>query len=144
VQVTNGTLRGVEVGQIANSAGASRIVDSAAGTGTIPFKSLSASLKLADGAIEGNDISVSGDGFMMNIDGRISLMNDSLRARGVLVAARTDSDRGETRDVPFVVSGSWADPYVLPDYERLIQRSRAEPNSRAPIGAIAQPDRPNG
>jgi AsmA protein len=144
VQVTNGTLRGVEVGQIANSAGASRIVDPAAGTGTIPFKSLSASLKLADGAIEGNDISVSGDGFTMNIDGRISLMNDSLRARGVLAAARADSDRGETRDVPFVVSGSWTSPYVLPDYERLIQRSRAEPNRQAPVGAVEQPGRPNG
>jgi AsmA protein len=144
VQVVDGNLRGIELGQIATLAGAPRIVDPAAGTGSIPFKSLSGSLTLGDGAIVGRDIHASGEGFTMDLGGRVSLVNDALRARGVLTASRADSERREPRDIPFVISGSWTDPYVLPDYERLIQGSAAEPRTKAPDRPIAQPTDPNG
>jgi AsmA protein len=144
VRIVDGTLRGFELGNIAALAGAPRIVDPAEGTGTIPFKSLTGSLTFADGAIDGTDIHVSGESFTIDLSGRVSLVNATLRGRGVLAAARVNSDRSEPRDIPFVVGGAWTDPYVLPDYERLIQRNTADPRAGGPAGSDAEPLRPNG
>lgn len=143
VEVIDGMLRGFELGQIADLAGASPIADGAAGTGTIPFNSLTASLSLADGAIEGSDIQISGDGFTIDLSGRGSLVNETVRARGVLAVARVGTI-GKPRDVPFVVSGSWAAPNVLPDYERLIERSTAAPKTEPPVGSAATEMHPKG
>jgi AsmA protein len=143
VKVADGTLSGFELNQIATLAGNRGVADAAAGSGTVPFTSLTGALKLKDGTIRGNDIRVEGDGFAIDLTGGLTLADASVRAKGVLAAARAGADPAGRSEIPFVIGGSWSDPLVLPDYERLIERG-AEAPSPPPTNSAARPAQPPG
>jgi hypothetical protein len=137
-------LSGFELGQIAALAGSRGVADAAAGSGTVPFKSLTGALKLAGGTIKGSDIRVEGDGFAIDLAGGLTLADASVRAKGVLAAARGGADPVGQSEIPFVIGGSWSDPLLLPDYERLIERGAEAPSQPPPTNSAARPAQPNG
>jgi AsmA protein len=143
VKVADGVLNGFELGQIATLAGNRGVADAAAGSGTVPFRSLTGALKLAGGTIRGSDIRVEGDGFAIDLTGGLTLADTSVRAKGVLAAARAGADPASRSEIPFVIGGWWSDPLLLPDYERLIERG-AEAPARPPTNSAARPAQPNG
>ena len=144
VKVADGVLNGFELGQIATLAGNRGVADAAAGSGTVPFRSLTGALKLAGGTIKGSDIRVEGDGFAIDLAGGLTLADASLRAKGVLAAARAGADPVGRSEIPFVIGGSWSDPLLLPDYERLIERGAEAPSQPPPTNSAARPAQPNG
>ena len=143
-RVANGALSGFELSQVAALAGAGGISDPAAGSGATPFRSLSGKLTLADGMINGSDVRAEGDGFTIDLAGQVALIDAAVRAKGVLTAARAGADPGIRSEIPFVIGGSWTDPLLLPDYERLIQRGAEAPRPTVPTNSAARPARPNG
>lgn len=143
VEITNGALLGFDLGQLAALSGAYNIADPAPGSSTVPITSLTASLALANGKITSDDIVAKGKTFTINLGGEINLFDLGIKGRGVLNAERA-TDGNRRRSVPFVVSGSWYAPFLLPDYERLIWRGTDDNKTSPPIGSAAQPTRPNG
>jgi hypothetical protein len=103
---------------------------------------LTGALKLADGTIRGSGIRVEGDGFAIDLTGGLTLADASVRAKGVLAAAPAGADPVSRSEIPFVISGSWSDPLLLPDYERLIERGAEAPS--LPTNSAARPAQPNG
>lgn len=122
LNISDGTLIGIELREIAGLSGGFGVVDSATGTGTVPFKSLTGTLKFADGMIESSDIHAEGTTFAIDLGGQVSLIDAGVQANGVLTAAKEEATTEEWKVIPFVVGGSWNTPYLLPDYERLIRR----------------------
>ena len=143
VEISDGALIGFDLGQLAALSGGYDVADPAPDSGTVPLTSLTADLVLADGKLTGDDIVVAGDGFTITVGGEVSLIDLGVRARGVLNAERSQGGAGQRRDIPFVVSGSWLSPFLLPDYERLIRRGASEETS-PPVGTAAQSTPPNG
>lgn len=142
--VSDGALVGFELGELAALSGGFSVTDPAAGTGRVPIKMLEGKLRLADGTISSDDIRAEGDTFTIDLDGQISLIDAGVRARGVLNAARAEASADERRDIPFVISGSWITPLLLPDYERLIRRGAEERRTTPPVGSTARRNQPNG
>lgn len=137
-KISDGALLGVELAQLATLSGGFDVVDPASGSGTLPLDSLTGKLSLASGRIAGSDILAEGETFSINLDGQISLIDRLVRAKGVLNAEPADTD--ERSDIPFVVSGSWLTPLLLPDYESLIRRGADAPRA-VPLDdpAVASP-----
>ncbi len=142
--ISEGELIGFELGQLARLSGGYGVADPAPGSGTVPFNSFTATLELDDGAIFSDDVVAEGDSFALNFSGEVSLVDLDIRGRGVLKAERATAADGERRDIPFVVSGSWWAPFLLPDYERLIRRGANRNDDNPPVGATTQSTDPNG
>ena len=144
LNISDGMLIGIELGEIAGLSGGFGVVDVAAGTGTTPFKSLTGTLKFADGMIESGDIHAEGETFAIDLGGQISLIDAGVQAIGVLTAAKEDAATEERKVIPFVIGGSWTTPYLLPDYERLIRRGAEKSQVAPPVGSASPTPRPNG
>jgi uncharacterized protein involved in outer membrane biogenesis len=144
VDISDGALVGFDLGHFAELSGAYDVADPAPGSGTVPLTSLTAKLTLADGKLTGEDIVVAGNGFTITLGGEVSMIDLGVRAKGVLNAKPAKGDADSRRDIPFVVSGSWYSPFLLPDYERLIRRGASEEETTPPVGTAAWPTAPNG
>lgn len=143
VHVRDGAFNLAELNDIASLAGGPDIDDPTAGNGTIPFSEIAGTLSYRDGVMASKDIHVEGRDFSVDLEAGVSLVTLTMRARGVLNARPAGSLPEVRRDIPFVVSGVWGAPIVMPDYERLIQRGlgapRAEPGQN-PAGTIEPPN----
>jgi uncharacterized protein involved in outer membrane biogenesis len=144
VEISEGALVGFELGQLAALSGGYGVADPAPGSGTVPFKSLTADLTLGDGKLSADNIVAEGDSFAITLGGVVSLLNLSVRGRGGLNAARAGGDDDRRHDIPFVDSGSWFSPFLLPDYERLIRRGANDDGASPPVGAAVRVSPPNG
>lgn len=144
IEISDGALVGFELGQLAALSGGYEVAEPAPGSGTVPITSLAADLELADGTLSSEGIVAEGDTFTITLGGEVSLFNFGVRGRGVLNAARAEGDDGRRRDIPFVVSGSWFSPFLLPDYERLIRRGATDDGASQPLGAAERRASPNG
>lgn len=142
--VSDGKFIGLELGQLAALSGGLGVTDPAAGSGTIPVKSLTGTLEIGGGAIHSNDIHAVGETFTLDLSGRVSMINSSLQAKGVLNAEKADGGTTGRREIPFIVGGSLSAPMVLPDYERLIRRGTEPQPPAAPVGPASDQTRPNG
>ena len=132
--VSDGKFIGLELGQLAILSGGLGVTDPAAGTGTIPVKSLTGTLELDGGSIHSSDIHAVGETFTLDLSGRVSMINSTLQAKGVLNAAKAGGEANGRREIPFVVGGSLSAPLVLPDYERLIRRGADRRAPTSPAG----------
>jgi uncharacterized protein involved in outer membrane biogenesis len=120
IEITDGAVGGVELAEFAALSGAPGVSDPAAGSGNIPFRTLSGSVTLADAALTSDDLHVTGKTFEAWLSAKLNLATSLVRARGTLEIERARRPN-ERRSVPFVVGGSWAGPVLLPDFERLLQ-----------------------
>lgn len=136
LDVADGMLVGIELGEMAGLSGGFGVTDSAAGTGTVRFSLLAGTLKLDESVVETSDFHAEGDTFAIELGGQVSLIDTGLQANGTLTAAKGDSDDEERKVIPFFIGGSWATPLLLPDYERLIRRgAQGSQNSQTPGSA---------
>jgi AsmA protein len=142
--IADGALVGFELAELADLSGGVDVADPGAGTGRVPIDTLAGTLQLADGMISSDDLHAEGENYAIDVGGQVSLIDNRVRAKGVLNATRAGSATHERRDIPFVVSGSWLSPLLLPDYERLIRRGTGEHGAATPVGAAARPTSPNG
>lgn len=142
--ISDGALVGFELSELAALSGGYSVADSAADTGRVPIEKLAGKLKLADGKISSDNIRAEGDTFSIDLEGQLSLISAGVRAKGVLNAARVGANADKRRNVPFVISGSWIAPLLLPDYERLIRRGAEERRTAPPLDSAANRSRPNG
>jgi AsmA protein len=142
--IADGALIGFELAELAALSGGFDVADPGAGTGQVPIDTLAGKLQLADGMITSDDLHAEGESFAIDVGGQVSLIDNRVRAKGVLNATRAGAATDERREIPFVVSGSWVSPLLLPDYERLIRRGDREHGTAPPVGAAARPTPPNG
>lgn len=141
LEISDGALIGIELGEFAGLSGGFGIADSATGTGTLPFELLAGSLTFAGGVVESEDLLAKGETYAIDLSGKVSLIDAGIEAIGVLAADKADAETEERKEIPFVIGGSWVTPYVLPDYEHLIRRG-AENSRAAPSADSAPPATP--
>jgi AsmA protein len=120
IEIVDGAIEGVELGQFAALSGASGVSDPAAGSGNIPFKALRGSVTLGDATLNSDDIHITGKTFDATLSTKLNLATSLVQAHGTLEVERERKPH-ERRSVPFVVGGSWSGPVLLPDFERLLQ-----------------------
>lgn len=93
-------------------------------SGRTPFDALSIRMKVAQGNVTVEDVSLRGPAVRLALAGEASIPARDLDLKGVatLVSAGANAKPFE---LPFAVQGPWDDPQLLPDAHILIQRSGA-------------------
>jgi AsmA protein len=93
-------------------------------SGRTPFETLSVRMKVAQGNVTVEDVSLSGPAVRLALAGEASIPARDLDLKGLatLVSANANAKPFE---LPFAVQGPWDDPQLLPDAQILIQRSGA-------------------
>jgi AsmA protein len=98
-------------------------------SGRTPYDRISATIRLVGGVAVTTDMVLDGQVVTVRMEGSSQLPTRELDMRGVATLKRTASASprpGEGNfELPFVVQGSWDDPFVLPDPQILIRRSGA-------------------
>ncbi len=98
-------------------------------SGRTPYDRISATIRLVGGVAVTTDMVMDGQVVTVRMEGSSQLPSRELDMRGVATLKRTASASprpGEGNfELPFVVQGSWDDPFVLPDPQILIRRSGA-------------------
>ena len=93
-------------------------------TGRTPFETLSVQMKVAQGNVTVEEVSLRGPVVQLALAGEASIPARDLDLKGIatLVSA---SANAKPFELPFAVQGGWDDPLLLPDAQILIQRSGA-------------------
>lgn len=93
-------------------------------SGRTPFEALSVKMKIVQGNVTVEDVTLRGSTVRLALAGEASIPARDLDLKGVatLVAA---SANAKSFELPFAVQGLWDDPLLLPDAQILIQRSGA-------------------
>jgi AsmA protein len=93
-------------------------------SGRTPFETLSVKMKIAQGNVTVEDVTLRGPAVRLDVVGEASIPARDLDLKGVatLVSA---SANAKPFELPFAVQGPWDDPLLLPDAQILIQRSGA-------------------
>lgn len=92
------------------------------------FDSVSATLRLADGAFESTDILAEAPDFSVRVDGSASLLAPTIKGRGTLAMHKAGGQSGGF-EIPFVIGGTWLQPLLSPDIDRLLLRKDTKPAS---------------
>src|SRR5262249_47657472 len=92
--------------------------------GKTPFEVFAVNLKVAQGAVQVEEMRLEGPSVRLSLAGSASVPARELDLKGVasLVAAR---DAAPSFELPFVVTGPWDNPLIWPDAQALISRSGA-------------------
>ena len=92
-------------------------------SGRTPYDRIAIALKITDGKVTAQDVTIEGSAVRLALAGSASIPARDLDLTGTatLLSAAT----GNGFELPFVVQGSWDDPMVLPDTQILIRRSGA-------------------
>ncbi|MCC6948043.1 MAG: AsmA family protein [Bradyrhizobiaceae bacterium] len=95
--------------------------------GRTPFKDLHVKIRVTDGTAKIEEASVNSPLVRVKLAGTSSVTQRDFDLQGLatLVRGGTNSKEPQPFDLPFVVLGSWARPFLLPDPLALIQRSGA-------------------
>lgn len=93
-------------------------------SGRTPYDKLSIALKISEGMVTVEDMTIEGAAVRLALAGSASIPERDLDLKGTAALIAT-SRPGATFELPFIVQGSWDDPIMLPDPEALIQRSGA-------------------
>jgi len=93
-------------------------------SGKTPFELFAVNLKVAQGAVQVEEMRLEGPSVRLSLAGSASVPARELDLKGVasLVAAR---DAAPSFELPFVVTGPWDNPLIWPDAQALISRSGA-------------------
>ncbi len=90
---------------------------------------IAANVRIVGGVATTTDMVLDGQVVRVNLEGTAQLPSRELDMRGIATLKRTPSAAarpGEGNfELPFVVQGSWDDPFILPDPQILIRRSGA-------------------
>jgi AsmA protein len=99
-------------------------------SGKTPYNTLAASVKVEEGTIKVEDVRIEGPSLRLNLAGSASIPARDLNLTGTasLLASNTSGSAEAALpafELPFIVSGPWDDPLLLPDVQVLIKRSGA-------------------
>ncbi|WP_439574228.1 AsmA family protein [Phreatobacter sp.] len=92
--------------------------------GTTPYERISATVVIEGGVARTADLVLEGRIVSIRLEGAAALASRELDLQGIASLRRSAPAEGAF-DLPFVIQGSWDDPFVLPDPQSLIRRSRA-------------------
>ncbi len=92
--------------------------------GRTPFTRASGTFAIADGVARTSDIAMDGPNLHVALSGSAQLPTREIDFKGT-ASLKHPEGGGNSFDLPFVVQGPWNDPYVLPDPDARIMRSRA-------------------
>lgn len=98
-------------------------------SGRTPYERIAATVRIVGGVATTTDMVLDGQVVRVNLEGSAQLPSRELDMRGIATLKRTAGAAprpGEGNfELPFVVQGSWDDPFILPDPQILIRRSGA-------------------
>lgn len=99
-------------------------------SGKTPFNALTASVKIEQGTIKVDDVSIEGPSLRLALAGSASIPARDVDLTGTAsLLAATASGGAEAAapafELPFMVRGPWDDPLLLPDVQVLMKRSGA-------------------
>ena len=130
---TNGALAGLNVEQLLRRL--ERRPLSGGGefrTGRTPYEKIAIALKVANGTVTVDDVTIEGAAVKLALAGTASIPERELDLKGTAALVAPPRPGATAFELPFIVQGSWDDPIMLPDPEALIRRSgAAAPLSRA-------------
>ena len=89
-----------------------------------PFDSLAVRMKINQGNVTVEDVSLGGSAVRLALTGEASIPARDLDLKGVATLVSTGAN-AKPFELPFAVQGAWDDPLLLPDAQILIQRSGA-------------------
>ena len=92
-------------------------------TGRTPFDRLEMGVKIDQGTVSVQNLSIEGPAVRVALAGQASVPSRDLDLQGTATLTPTSTTDGF--DLPFVVEGPWDRPIVLPDASSLIRRSHA-------------------
>ena len=92
-------------------------------SGRTPFDQLTLNLKVVQGVVSVDDMHVEGPAVRIAAGGQALVPTRELDLKGV--ATLISSTTGNEFALPFIVTGQWDDPVMLPDPQSLIRRSGA-------------------
>ena len=92
-------------------------------SGRTPFDQLTLNLKIVQGVVSVDDMHVDGPAVRIAAGGQALVPTRELDLKGV--ATLISSATGNEFALPFIVTGQWDDPVMLPDPQSLIRRSGA-------------------
>lgn len=92
-------------------------------SGRTPYDRIAATVKIAGGLATTEDLVMDGPIVRVNLAGGVQIPARELDMHGVAMLKRTT--REGNFELPFVVQGTWDDPFALPDPQSLIRRSGA-------------------
>jgi AsmA protein len=94
-------------------------------SGKTPFDKIAMNLKITNGIVAVQDMTVDGSSVKLAVNGSASIPLRELDLKGTAALATASQPGAEPFSLPFIVQGSWDDPIMLPDPEALIRRSGA-------------------
>lgn len=105
------------------------VVGADARSGRTPYERVAATVRIVGGVATTTDMTLEGQMVRVSVEGSAQLPTRELDMRGIATLKRTATATprpGEGDfELPFVVQGSWDDPFILPDPQILIRRSGA-------------------
>lgn len=94
-------------------------------SGTTPYDKIAVNLRLTQGTVEVQDVTVESAAVRLSLAGSASIPDRELDLKGTAALVAPTRAGGQPFGLPFVVQGSWDEPTMLPDTEALIRRSGA-------------------
>jgi AsmA protein len=95
-------------------------------SGRTPYDRLAATIRIIGGVASSEDIVLDGQIVQIRMAGQAQLQPRELEMRGIAALKRTTGAGADNNfELPFMIQGSWDDPFVLPDPQALIRRSGA-------------------
>jgi AsmA protein len=91
--------------------------------GRTPFEKLNVALKIAQGSVSVDEVTIDGTAVRIGLTGAASIPARELDLKGT--ASLLSGANNVAFELPFVVQGPWDDPLMLPDTTSLIRRSGA-------------------
>jgi len=94
-------------------------------SGRTPYDKLSVSLKITQGLVNVEQMTIEGEAVRLALGGSASIPERELDLKGTAALVVAGRPGAPPFELPFIVQGSWDDPIMLPDPEALIRRSGA-------------------
>jgi AsmA protein len=137
VRLTHTAIGGFDIGELAQD-GSGEVTESVAASTT--FDSIAATMTLSGGSVTTSNLVAAGDNYAVTLEeGSASLLHPTIKGRGTLALRRPPLRmEGSHLEFPFLIGGSWMQPLISPDIDRILLRKEASrqrpPDGGRPVG----------
>lgn len=131
MNVIDASISGLDLGRL--STALFQVATGARRDAVATFSSVKADFTVSEAGVRATALTAAGRGYVVNLDGQASLLSPAIAAKGTLSLARAAGETQPALEVPFLVNGTWLQPAVAPDFERLRRRTTGELRVPAPV-----------